>query len=192
MPGQNCKAAYDDGVPFRHTVFELAEILHSRGRNSSGDVDIPPSQDWELVGRASTTDKNNRTDMSTWAGWRQRRVFGYIDAIRETTSGNSPPPFRFGVISKLPYCADAHLPGLTAKTTDADSLSWLWARSTAYSSNDLVPPNTTIRLGTFIHGVVAARYNGSNRATLEAWGLVDWGDWRATAGDTLIAHNEVD
>ena len=192
MAGQHCKAAKEDGAPFRPTVFELAEILSSRDYNSSDDVDIPPSQDWKLVGWTSTPDKNYRIDMSTWAGWRQRRVFGYIAGIREIQSGNSPTPYRFDVISKLPYCADAHLPGLTARYTDADSLSWLWAKSTAYSSNALVPAHTVIRLGTFIQGVVAARYNGSNTVSLEAWGLVDWEDWRTTAGDTVITHNEVD
>ena len=190
MAGTNCKAACDSGTPYRPTVFELAELLRAWDHTSSGDLDMPPSRDWSLVGWTTTPDRNNRIDMSTWAGWRQRRIFGYVAAIHENASGNSPTPYRFDVISKLPYCADAHLPGLTT-TTDADKLSWLWVRTTAYSSNALVPPNTAIRLGSFAQGVVAARYNGPNRATLEAWSPVDWEDWRTTAGDTLITHNEV-
>ena len=65
-------------------------------------------------------------------------------------------------------------------------------RTTAYSSFALVPGNTAIRLGTFAQLVVGSMYNGANRAALEAWSLVDWGDWADTAGDTMITHNEVD
>ena len=39
--------------------------------------------------------------------------------------------------------------------------------------------------------MVASRYDGTSRAALDAWALEDWGAWRATAGDTLITHDEV-
>ena len=192
-PGPNVTAAHNEGKPFRPSLFELAEIFAAWGPNSPVDLDIHPSTEWKLVSRTCTSDRNNRIDLSTWSGWRHRRIFGYIAEISETTSGNSDTPFRFEVISKVPYLAGCRQCRLVSGSNliDADLLSWVWVRTTAYSSCALVPPGTAIRLGTFVQVVVAARYNGTNKATLEAWSLADWGDWENTAGDTLITHNEV-
>ena len=190
--GPNVSATHDEGTPYRPTAFECAELLRSWGPRSAENLDIPPSKDRSLVSWTCTSGKNNRIDMTAWSGWRQRRVFGQIASISETTSGNSDTPYRFDVVSKLPYCADCHLNQLpNSNLTDASCLSWLWVQTTAYSSSALVPPGAVIRLGTFAQCIVSAKYNGTNKATLESWSLVDWDDWETPAGATMIAQNEV-
>ena len=88
----------------------------------------------------------------------------------------------------MPYLADVH----SARSGEADVLSWLWVTTRCYSTCGLVPPNTVIRLGTFVQGIASACYNRRGRATLEAWSLFDWDEWHTAACDAIISHSEVD
>ena len=101
--GPNVSAAYNEGRPYRSTVFKFAELLQAWGPKERGDLDILPTTDWALVAWTSTSDRNNRIDMSTWAGWRQRKIYGYVAEITEVKSDNSDTPYRFEIISKLPF-----------------------------------------------------------------------------------------
>ena len=125
------------------------------------DLDIPPCPGWEIVSWTCTTGKNSGIDLSGWAGWRSRRIFGYVGSTDETVSGNSTwQAYRFEVVSKIPYLEEAHSASVTDGITDAGALSWLWIKTRCYSSSGLVPPNTAIRLGTFAQGIASACYNG--------------------------------
>ena len=147
--GPNVNAAYDDGKPYRPEAFEFAELLSQWDHTTAPDFDIPQSADWAIVSWADTTDRNFRLDLTCWAGWRQRRIFGFIASIEETTSANADVAYRFEVVSKLPFIADAH----RAHSADGNFLSCVWVKTRCYSSSGLVPPNTVIRLGTFVQAV---------------------------------------
>ena len=189
-PTPNVTAAYGEGKPFRPEAFQFAELISHWDHVDAPDMDIPQSSDWGIVSWASTSGKNSRIDLTGWAGWRQRRIFGYVASFVETTSENTDgKAYRFEVVSKIPFISDAH----RDRSGDADSLSWLWVKTRCYSSSGLIPPpNTVVRLGAFVQGFASACYNGRNRATLEARSLVDWHDWENTSADALIAHNDVD
>ena len=159
--GPNVAAAYDLGRPCRPSVFDLSELLSNWGHVAMSDLDIPPCPGWEIVSWTCTTGKNSGIDLSGWAGWRSRRIFGYVGSTDETVSGNSTwQAYRFEVVSKIPYLEEAHSASVTDGITDAGALSWLWIKTRCYSSSGLVPPNTAIRLGTFAQGIASACYNG--------------------------------
>ena len=175
----------------RSVVFEFAWILHARRPMAAGDLDMLPSWGWPTVAWLCTSGCINRIDMSTCSGWRHRLIFGCVSEIPKNASGNPDTPLRSDVVAKLPYIPGAHVRCFTT-IANPDWLSWHWIRTTAYRSNALAhpPPDTAIRLGSVGHGVVSDRYNGSNRATLEAWTLVGRGGWRGTSGDAITSRND--
>ena len=120
--GPNVKAAYDEGKPYRPTVFDFSEILHAWGPRTSGDLDIPPSKGRPIVSPTTIPDCNTRIDMASWSGRRQRRVCGYVAEIPENSSENADALYRFYIISKPPYCEDARHP-TSSRLTSPDLIS---------------------------------------------------------------------
>ena len=81
--GIHIDAAVNDGKPLRLTPYGLAELMNDwNPRQCPGDVlDIPPSDDFAIAPLELTSDMNSRIDFNYHAGWRYRKLTGYVASI---------------------------------------------------------------------------------------------------------------
>ena len=176
-----------NGTPFRPVLFELAQTFADWGPRTAphagpGSLDIPPSGDFELAPWHVGPDLNNRIDLSAWTASQHQRIYGFVATDEEfpPTTENTTTAYRFEVITRIPY-----LPGGVTVRSPA-TLSHLYVKILAYSSNALISERTGVASGTFATGIATANYGGRGRAQLDAWQPVpDFGTWRIMAPEAI-------
>ena len=177
------------GKPYRPVLWQQARMFSEWNPRAMvfEDLDLPATDDFVLTPWNVSMDYSNRIDFPNWEASRTQKFYGVAGSIEETKmSENTDTGFRPEVIGRAISTAPGH-------PVEPASLGWIWVKVLAYSTNALINSRTTITLGTFVSGILAANYSGSGRANSDSWQVIaDFDELRMVSPGTFPDNGSYD
>lgn len=162
---------WEDEV-IRPTTWEVAEEFWKwDGDKPLESERIKCSGITAIVHGKDTPDGSARIDITPRLAMENRRAFGYLCEIFESTmTENTDTPYRMTAIIQVAYFDQ-----------NDDFPSWFWAKTNLFSSNLVATEPQTAILGTPVMGIVAATYGSHLTTQMEAWKFSNPNEWKNLA-----------